>query len=205
MIFAFAWAGAQLWAGGMEADNIRAMGRVKEKLAEMNAGFAEQDAFNAEASGHSQSARYQVAIEKVAGAQRSGYAANNVDVNFGTAKEIQSETRLTGLMNQFDIQRQGHERALGFEREARNIRSGAQMGRIQTQSDAANAQAEGVLNAGNTLMSGYSNYSKGGFMSKNSLSKAYRAGNLAADSRARSVWTSDSMSSDEFWGRNPYK
>lgn len=198
MIVAAIWAGVQIWAGALEAEQIKQQQKLKERLAEQNALFAEQDAFNAEASGFTDSARYQTTINATIGAQRAGYAAQNVDVNFGTAKEIQNESRLTGVLNQMDMQRRGHERARGFQREASDIRFGTQMGRIQSTAEASNAFSQGLMSGVNTLASGYSKFSSvkgttnpsstGGLTN---LSKEYRAGNLKADS--------------DFWSRNPYK
>lgn len=203
MIWTAIWAGAQLWAGAQEAENIRAMGRLKEKIADFNADLAEQDAFNAEASGATEMARYQTTIDQVVGAQRVAMASQGTDINFGTAKELQAETRLTGLMNQFDMQRRGHERAKGYKREASNIRFGAQMGRNQTEAEAGLAVSEGALNAANSMVSGYGKYSNGGFLSKNDLTKEYRKGNLAADS-GWNAWTRE-LTGDDFWTRNPYR
>lgn len=119
-----AMAGYEIISGLHQAETVRAQSKLTQEINEMNAVYAEMDAYGAEQSGEEQAARYQTAIDQTIGAQRVALASQDTDITFGTALEKQAETKLTGFLNQVDIRNQAHERALGYQREARNIRAG---------------------------------------------------------------------------------
>ena len=122
----------QVVSGLQQAETIRKNGELQQRINEMNADWAEIDAYKAEVAGMGQSAAYQKQIDAAVSNQKVAYASQDVDVNFGTAAEVQSESRLTGFLNQLDIKNQAHERSLGYKREARNIRPGSSMSALET-------------------------------------------------------------------------
>lgn len=149
-------AALQVWSGFQQAEMIRRQAELQGRINELNAGFAELDAFEAEKMGYTEAARYQTVIDATIGSQKVAYAADNVDVTSGTAAAIQAENRFTGFLNQLDIQKQGRERARGFRNEARNIRFGGMMQRSQAAIDAAGVERSAVLSGIQTGISGYS-------------------------------------------------
>lgn len=149
-------AALQIWSGFQQAEMIRQQAELQGRINELNASFAELDAFEAEKMGYTESARYQTVIDATIGEQKVAYAADNVDVTSGTAAEIQAESRFTGFLNQLDLQKQGQERARGFRTEARNIRFGTMMQRSQAGIDAAGIQRSAILSGITTGISGYS-------------------------------------------------
>ena len=150
-----ALAAYQLAAGFQQAQMIRDNADLQNRINELNAGFADKDAYEAEKLGYTEVARYQNVVDTTVGDQRAAYAAQGVDVSYGTAAEVQSETRLTGLLNMLDIQKQAREKALGFKNEARNIRLQGGMARSQAELNAAGAQNQGIIGAVGTGLSGY--------------------------------------------------
>lgn len=148
-------AGLQLLSGFHQAEMIRRGAKLQQAINNMNAEFAEIDAYDAEVAGFTEAGRYESVIDSTVGEQRAGYAAQNVDVNFGTAKEVQEETKFTGFLNQLDMLRQGRERAKGYKTEARNLRLGGQFTRMQGDMDASIAIRSGVVSAAQTGLSGY--------------------------------------------------
>lgn len=140
-------AGFELINGLQQAELIRKQGDLANRIAEMNAQYAEQDAWNAEVDGFGQVARYEHQIDDVLADQKATYAAKNVDINFGTAKEVQKETKLTGFLNTLDIKNQAHEKAMGYTREARNIRLQGAMNQGQTALRASATQSAAVVGA----------------------------------------------------------
>lgn len=133
----------QVYSGLKQAETIRQQAELTAKLNELNAKYIEYDAWQAEAFGQTEQARYQSEIDRVAGDQKVALAAADVDINYGTAAELQAETRLTGVLNKIEIQNQAYSRSLGYRREANNVRFRSKM-----QSEQAEAQAQASITAG---------------------------------------------------------
>lgn len=147
--------GFNIIAGAHEAEGILGNAALAQKIADSNAFFAELDAWEAEAFGYTQSARYQAVIDRTVGAQRVAFASQNVNVNTGTAKAIQQETKLIGFLNTLDMQKQARDRAMGFRMEASNIRLGSDFRRAQAGAQAGAARGAGF---GRALSIGIDNY-----------------------------------------------
>lgn len=148
----------QIWSGVQQAETIRANAALSKEIADMNAGYAELDAYNAEQDGLSQEARYQSAIDQIVGSQRVAFAAADVDVNFGTAKAVQEESKLAGFLNRLDIINQAHKVALGYKNQARNIRISGAMGMAQANYNAGAVQNAGIMQGVSTGISGWDRY-----------------------------------------------
>jgi hypothetical protein len=151
-----ALAAAQLVGGYQQGELIRQNGDLQASINNMNAKYSDIDAYNAETAGISESARYATVIDATIAKQRTAYASDNVDVNYGTAAEVQADSKLTGFLNTLELQRQGRERALGYTVQGMNTRLGGQMTQLQSQMDAAAAEGKGVMGAISTGISGYS-------------------------------------------------
>jgi hypothetical protein len=126
-----ALAAFQYFSGQAQASSMRAQGRYQQKIADMNADYAEFDAYEAEKSGYAEAAAYEKIIDQTIGEQKVQLAAADVDVNYGTAADLQSESRLNGILNVLDFKKAAYERAKGFKNEARNLRIGGQTARSQ--------------------------------------------------------------------------
>jgi len=146
----------QVYTSGIQADLIGKSAALNEKIAEANAEFAELDAFDAEIFGFTQQARYVSVIDKALSEQNVAFAAEDVDKSYGTAADIQEETRLIGVLNRMDIQKQARERALGFKRQARDFRLGGFMNRLQAGVEQQSVRLRGITGAIQTGISGYS-------------------------------------------------
>ncbi len=150
--------GLQMWSGLQQAEIIKGQSDLTQNMANMNAKYAEIDAWEAEKYGYSETARYQTVVDQTVGEQRAALAASNVDVGFGTAQEIQQETKLTGFLNQLDIQRQARAKAMGLKIEASNYRLQGAFQGLQGESQAAAARNAGIMNGLRTAVSGYGEY-----------------------------------------------
>jgi hypothetical protein len=149
-----ALAGFQIAQGLQQAETIKTQGAISQDIAKLNAKYAMLDAYKAEQAGYTQAARYQSVIDKVVADQEAAYIAQDVDTTFGTAADVVKETELVGYLNQLDMINQGHAKALGYQREARNTRFEARMNQVQTNLQASSTQNAALLNAASTA-SGY--------------------------------------------------
>jgi len=147
--------GLQVYNGLQNADMIRANAKLTAQIAEINAKAREADAFNATADGETDVARYAAVVDGIGAEQQANYAAADVDITFGSAKDFQEESKLNGFLNTLDIREQAHAKALGYQREARSIRLQGAMGQLTSEASAIATRNAGFLNAGATLATGY--------------------------------------------------
>lgn len=147
--------GFQLWAGFQQADMINQNALLTERVNESNAKAAEIDAWEAEKLGYSEVARYATVVDGTIGSQKTAFASEDVDVSFGTALDVQTDTKIVGMLNAIDIQKAAHNKALGFKREASNIRLGSTMQRAQSDIDAFGARIRGIAGAASAGISGF--------------------------------------------------
>lgn len=150
--------GAELSMGLANAAKTRQAAELTRGLNDINAKYAEFDAYQTEQYGAAEAASYEKQVNEVIGGQKVAYAAKNVDVTSGTAAAVQAETKATGFLNTLKIQEEAHMKALGFMREAQQIRYKGSVEQSQAE-QSANAQA---TSAGlGALRSGISGYYRG--------------------------------------------
>ena len=148
-------AGLELAGGYFASQNIKETAKLNQEIADMNAEFAELDAFDAIAEGGSQEARYQSVIDQTLGEQKLAFATADVDINYGTASSIVEETKFTGELNLMEIQKQAQERALGYKVQARNIKSQGVLDRADANAKADAVMFQSATGAAKTAISGY--------------------------------------------------
>lgn len=154
----------QVWSGYQQAEMVRASARLNDRVAQLNKQYADIDAWNAEKQGYTQSSRYQSVIDATVSEQRNAFAAQGVDVNYGTAAEVQKETRVTGFLNQLDIMNQARMKATGIRQQGRGFILNAAMQDAQAAGQASSAITQGY---GNAAFTGASMYSRTGLPVKN--------------------------------------
>jgi len=148
-------AGAQIYTGLRQAQLIRSQAELNNEIAEYNAENILQDANEAEKYGFTQSARYANTVDGVVSDQRVAEASANVDVNFGTAADLQQEATFTGFLNTLDIQKEARNKAKGLKDQASNVRLGGQMNLAQGYAQAAETRSAAIINGVATGVSGY--------------------------------------------------
>ena len=157
----YAYAGMaafQVVTGLQQADLMRESNAIAQRIAAMNAEYAEHDAWEVAKFGETQAARYQTEIDGTIATQRANMAAADVDITSGTAKEIQEETRLTGFLNTLDIKAEGQSKAMGLRREAASIRMGAAQRTAQTELDASSTTRTAMIGAAQSGISAYNRW-----------------------------------------------
>lgn len=148
-------AALQLAGGYFAAQNMRESARLNQDIANMNAEFAELDAYDAVTEGYTEQARYQSVIDQTLGEQQLAFTAQDVDVNYGTASAIVEETKFTAEMNLMEIEKHAQEKALGYKSQARQFRSGGVMQKAEADTRAAATMSNAVMGAAQTGLSGY--------------------------------------------------
>lgn len=151
-------AGFDLWSAFQQAQQFRDAAELQARQDEMNARIKEQEAYETERFGFEQAAAYQKNVREVVSAQRVQFAAQNVDVSYGTAAELQTEAQETGQLNTLDLINQARLAARGVRNESNQFLLAASARRRQGEINAAGAIMQGVGQAVSTGMSGYNRY-----------------------------------------------
>lgn len=162
MIYAYAaLAAVQLAGSYFSAQNIKETARINKQISDMNAEYAELDAYDAEIEGVSSVAKYQSTVDQTISTQRAEMAAADIDLSYGSAASIEEETKFLAELNKLELLHQAQDRVHGYEREAFEHRfSGTQQYGL-ARAKAYGTMLQGVTSAGSTGLSGYKAY-KGG-------------------------------------------
>ena len=154
--------GLQLAGSYFAAQNARETAKLNRDIADMNAEFAELDAYNAKIEGYGEVARYQKVIDQTLSEQQANLAAADVDVNYGSAAAIQSETQFVTELNKMELVKQAEESALGFKAQARNYRMQGAINYGQGIQQADAMMFQGIMGAAQSGMKGYGAYKRTG-------------------------------------------
>ena len=144
-------AALQLAGGYFAAQNVRDTAELNEDIANMNAEFAELDAYDAEIEGETQVAQYQSTVDQTLSAQKVAFAVADVDATYGSAAEVVKETKFIADLNKMEIEKQAQEKALGYQRQARDYRLGADLDRAAAEGRASSTEFGAVTSALGTL------------------------------------------------------
>jgi len=153
-----AMAGLQVVGGYFKSEAAKESAKLNRKISEMNAEFAELDAYNAKTEGFGEIARYQKVIDQTLSEQQANLAAADVDVNYGSAADIQSESRFIGEMNKMEMEKQAEEGAAGFKQQASQYRMNAGIAYARETAVAKQHLTQGLMQGASTGLSGYSNH-----------------------------------------------
>lgn len=139
--------------GGMAA---QAQGRYADQIAQRNAAMdraASQDALQ---RGRIEEARQYRKNAQLQGAQRAAMAANGIETDYGSAMDLQTDTKKIGWQDANTIRENAVRESKGFEINAWNHLAEGQAARSQ-----GNAALVGSLfNAGGTILSAASQAKK---------------------------------------------
>ena len=147
-------AGSKLMAGIGEAQQDRYAASVADQNAHMSAEQAHDSITNTNLEAQR---RYR-ALAQTQGQQQAAMAANGVDINFGSAADIQRDTAMIGAEDVAQIYKGGNERTRGYDIEGYNYSSQAAAKRSQ----ASGALVQGIMGAVGTALGGASQVSKMG-------------------------------------------
>lgn len=156
-----------------QADSAVQQGNYAGTVYDQNATLADSQAADAIARGQQASNQRGVQTRQVVGSQRANYAAQGIDVNTGSASDVQGDTKYLGELDRQTIQTNAAREAWGYSVEASQDRNNANMARAGGQQTAAGLRA----GATSTLLTGALNmYGQGKDAGMWGQSSATRAG-----------------------------
>jgi len=125
-------------------------------VADQNARLAEDQARDSIQNTNLEAHRRYRELGQTKGAQTAAMAANGIDLNFGSAVDVQRDTAAIGAEDLAQIYKGGNERTRGFEINAFNYRSDAQASRAR----GSGALIGGIFDGLGTALGGASQATK---------------------------------------------
>lgn len=161
-----------LYGASKQAEAARAEAAFNAKQSEMNARLSEMQAEDAISRGDKEASNYKQKISQTIGSQRAAAAAQGIDVDSGSAMEIQEDTQRLGEKDVMTIKNNAWREAWGLKVEAQNHRANAVMGRA-----AGENRARMTLLTGGLQAAGYGmQAAKGGYEFGRSAYSAIKGG-----------------------------
>lgn len=127
---------ALIGAGGLTAYGQQQSGRANQRLANQNGELAEAQAEDALVRGEQDATRRRIKTESQIGSQRARLAAQGVDVNVGSAAEVQAETAALSELDVVTIRNNAAREAWGYRTQASDYRARGQIARMEGTYDA---------------------------------------------------------------------
>lgn len=132
------------------------------QLSDYNAAVADVQAADAETRGQIDANRFRTRTRGIIGEQRTGFAAGNIDVGFGSAVDVQADATFLGELDALTVRTNAAREAWGFRTQGTDLLARAAIQRKEganaaavgrQQASAANWQAGGtLLGAGTSLI-----------------------------------------------------
>lgn len=151
----YAMAGLQFLSAVVQAQAVRDQAKIQKEIDDYNAQLAEYDAWRIKGAGQAAIARYQTQLDQAAGKAKVSAAAAGADIKSGSLSEIVAENQNTGYLNKLDMDNRMHEQAMGYKRQASNIRLNSDLHTMGANVQSNSMILGGALRAGGTAVSGY--------------------------------------------------
>jgi hypothetical protein len=147
-------AATKFFGGILSGRAAKRAGRMEFERNEFNSKIAELQADDAIQRGVDASSRQRMATRQVVGTQRAGYAAQNIDVNYGSAVDVQADATFLGELDAQQITANAEREAWGYDVQSADYRA-AGLYALENGNSAGNAayfQAAGNLATDVTLL-----------------------------------------------------
>lgn len=148
-------AGLGLYQAYGQAEGARAMGEYQNTMAEINSRNSEMQADGAIKRGKEAADNYKKKVNSLVGTQRVSYAAGGVDVGYGSAQEIQDETREIGARDIATIKNNAFLEAMGYKAESQNALRRGRIAQLGAKNESTNTLLTGGLSAARQLNDNY--------------------------------------------------
>lgn len=161
-------AGGEIFSGISEQGAANA----QKNIARQNAEVAERNASLTMQTGEGQSEQLGMRNKAVAGKIKAGQSGSGVDVNSGSAKDVQTSQRALGLFDTMTLKSNAAREAFGFKVQAKQFRDEAAIAKTK----ANQAVVSSSINAFSSLLSGASSASSAYSSWQNAASKGESTG-----------------------------
>lgn len=129
-------------------------GKYLNKVAKVNAGISERAGRDAVKRGNIDADEQRQQTGQVLGAQRTAFAANGVDVNSGSAGQVQNDTAALGELDALTLVNNAAREAYGYQVQAMDQRQQGKLAKYQGKMDAIGSILGGAEKAASMGMFG---------------------------------------------------
>lgn len=143
-----------------QSQAIKGQAAYQKAVTQINAKLANMQAEDALKRGETTARDYKKEVEGMIGTQRVAMAAQGVDVNFGSAKDVQEQTRHQMERDILTIKSNAFREAWGYKVEATNLSYAGKFMEISAKNQSTQTLITGGMNALNYGLQGYGSYSK---------------------------------------------
>lgn len=144
-----------------QSQAMRSQGEYQQRVAETNESLSKFKAQDAIDRGNRASARNDMQTKRLIGSQRAALASQGIDVNVGSAADVQEDSRAMGALDSLTIRNNAWREAWGYRVQASNDSYQGKFSRMAADSDADNTLLTGGMKAVSSgLQAGYY-YKKG--------------------------------------------
>lgn len=145
-----ALAGINLVSSFISADMVRRQAETQGRIAEFNARLAEYDSWKTEAYGSTLVARMQNDTDQARAATKVYAASRGIKVE-GSLAEVSAQNELNSFLNKIDVDNRTTEQAMGYKRQASQIRLGSQLNSIQSNLQASSMITSSVIKGAGSI------------------------------------------------------
>lgn len=126
-------------------------------LADYNATVADQQARDAIQRGAEQESNFRMGVRGMVGKQRASMAAANVDVSYGSAVDVQADTRYMGELDALTLRNNAAREAWGYRTQGEDLRRRAEIARregVMLERQGSEARTAGYIGTIGTVVGG---------------------------------------------------
>ena len=131
----------------MQANAIKRQAEYQKAMFEVNSKFAELQAQDSVRRGDVAAGNHMSQVRGMIGSQRAAMAAQGIEVDSGSAAEVQADTAAMGAIDAAQIRNNALREAMGYKVEALNASHRGEMAMRAGQAEAKATIATGGLNA----------------------------------------------------------
>lgn len=140
---------------------MRAQGKYQSTVAESNARLADIQSQDAIDRGNQAANKNTDKTRQLIGSQRASLAAQGIDVNSGSAADVQADSASLGALDSATIKNNAYREAWGYKVQSMNDTYAGKFASIAADSNANNTLLTGGMNAVSDFEKGYYYYKKG--------------------------------------------
>lgn len=149
-----ALAALQLSSGYSQAQAIEAEGDYQQSIYNINARFADVQAEDAIKRGDKEAIQLKKQAKKLIGSQRVALAAQGIDIESGSALEVQEDTAALAADDVMTIKNNAWKEAWGYRVQAFDFRNRGEFAKLSAKNKARNTLLTSGIQAFSTLNSG---------------------------------------------------
>lgn len=152
---------SSIYTSSLQADALKMQGQFQKQQFEANARIAEIQGKDAIRRGENEAQAIQGKTESLIGTQRAALGAQGIEVDSGSARDIQVDTAGLGALDQLTVKNNAMREAWGYKVQAANLTGQANVADISSKVNARNTLITGGLNAATSATKG-AYYANGG-------------------------------------------